>query len=230
MKRTVLVTGASAGFGSHLAHAFAHAGFVVVLHGRDEKKLRAVRDEIFEKEKIECPVVVADLRETDGVAAVTAALRSYSVNTLINNAGVNPELDRGGTMGSTKDIAEVISTNASAAIALCCAAFEQFKTLGDGTIININSVAGLRGSAHEPLYAASKFGLRGFSESVKEDWLKEGVKMIDVYPGALTTGMSAKRADVDKLIDAQELAELLVGLCGTRSFFVKELNVRRTIV
>src|SRR3989338_4795596 len=113
-------------------------------------------------------------------------------------------------------------------VALWLNAFEYFRTKGGGTIININSMAGLVGSNHEPLYAASKFGLRGFSESVKGEWIKHGVRMIDVHSGAIGTGMSAKRADLKSLIDPKELAEFIVGLCQTDSFFVREFNVQRT--
>jgi short-subunit dehydrogenase len=227
--KTVLITGASTGFGSYLGHAFARGGYRVILHGREETRLKAVHDEIVKNPAVECSIVLADLRDAAGIATIGAALVEHGVDTLINNAAVNPEL--GGTLATDiKVIDDIMSTNASAAIALCYAALKHFKTIGGGTIININSVAGLRGSAKEVLYASSKFALRGFSESVKEDWLKQGVKMIDAYPGALGTGMSGGRTDVKDLIDPNEFAEFLVGLCSTKSFYVKELNIRRTVV
>lgn len=227
-KKTVLITGASSGFGTHLACAFAHAGYAIVLHGRDEKKLRAVENEILKKENIHCTMIAADLRNSNGLDAIKTALHTQNVDILINNAAVNPELGRDGTMSDMNDIDAIVSANTSSAIALCYAAFAHFTARGGGILININSVAGLRGSSHEAVYAASKFGLRGFSESVKEAWLKQGVRMIDVYSGAIATGMSSQRPDADDLIDPQELAEFLVGLCATKSFFARELNVQRT--
>lgn len=229
MQKTVLVTGASSGFGTFLARAFARAGYVVVLHGRDAKRLSAVRDEIVRAEKAECPVIIADLRSADGLATVKKAFQEWNVDVLINNAAVNPQLEWG-AVSDVEKIDAVVSTNISAAIALCYAAFSHFAARGGGAIVNINSVAGLRGSSREAVYAASKFGLRGFSESVKEEWLKHGVRMIDVYPGAMAAGMSGKRPDAQKLIDPGELAGLLVYLCGTKSFYVQSLAVRRTIV
>jgi len=229
--KTVLITGASSGFGAHLARAFARTGYDIVLHGRNKKKLSAIRDEILKREKVRCTIVVADLMKANGLDLIKTVLHIRKVGILINNAAINPELNRGGAMGGVRNIDAIVSTNTSSAIALCYAAFMHFESLsGGGMIMNINSIAGLRGSYHEAVYAASKFGLRGFSESVKEDWLKKGVRMIDVYSGAIGTGMSSKRPDIHDLIDPQELAEFLVGLCATRSFFVKELNVRRTIV
>ena len=227
---TVLITGTSSGFGAHVAQAFARAGYAVVVQGRDEARLRAVQDGILKKGKGRCSMVIADLTTEDGQDAVRAALRREHVGIVVNNAAINPELQRGAAALDVGDRSAIIATNTTAAIALCYAAFEHFTAGNGGTIVNINSVAGLRGSSHEPLYAASKFGLRGFSESVKEKWLQRGVKMIDVYAGALAAGMSSARPDVKDLIDPQELAVLLVGLCATKSFFVKELNVRRTTI
>lgn len=226
--KTVLITGASSGFGAHLAGAFAHAGYAVVLHGRNEEKLRAVQNEISEKEKVHCEMIIADLQKAEGIDVIQKALHTQNVDILINNAAINPELGHDGIMNDLKNIDAIVSTNTSSAIALCYAAFAHFTTREGGTIVNINSVAGLRGSSHEPVYAASKFGLRGFSESVKDAWLKQGVRMIDVYAGAIATGMSSHRPDVNNLMDPQELATFLVGLCATDSFFVRELNVYKT--
>ena len=66
------------------------------------------------------------------------------------------------------------------AITLCYGVFEYFTAREGGIIININSVAGLKGSSREVSVCRTKFGLRGFSESVKDAWLKQGVRMIDV--------------------------------------------------
>lgn len=226
--KTVLITGASSGFGTHLARAFAHAGYAVVLHGRDEKKLHTIQEAISGEESVRCTTIAADLQTADGLDAVRSVLGTRGVNVLINNAAINPELGGGSTTGDLKEIDAIVSTNTSSAIALCYGAFEHLTANGGGIIININSVAGLRGSSHEPVYAASKFGLRGFSESVKDAWLKQGVRMIDVYSGAMAAGMSSKRPDVNALMDPQELATFLVGLCKTDSFFVRELNVYKT--
>lgn len=202
----------------------------MVLHGRDEARLRALHGEILKKEKADCPMVAGDLGTPAGVRAVQAALGAHGVGVLVNNAAVNPELASGVSATEIEDVRAVLDVNTAAPIALSYAARAHFKAAGGGTIVNVNTVAGLRGSSREVMYAVSKFGLRGFSESVKEDWLKEGIKIIDVFSGALGTGMSAHRADREQLIAPQELAEFLVGLCATKSFFVKELNVRRTAV
>ena len=227
-KKTVLITGAGEGFGKYLAHAFAHDGFNVVANAREKNLLPVLEKELSRINGVRSFMVEADIRNTSGIKKLKDAFLSEKVDVLINNAGINPELSTNSMVAELEDVENIFLTNTSAAIALCINAFEYFRTKGGGTIININSMAGLVGSNHEPLYAASKFGLRGFSESVKGEWIKHGVRMIDVHSGAIGTGMSAKRADLKSLIDPKELAEFIVGLCQTDSFFVREFNVQRT--
>jgi len=226
--KTVLITGAESGFGAHLTRSFANAGFAVVANCRSKKELNVLKDSISKTKASNFSTVLADIRKPEGLRAIQRALRTREVDILINNAAINPELVFGRTATDIDDINNIFLTNTSAAIALCISAHELFSSREGGVIINMNSVAGLRGSGHEPMYAASKFGLRGFSESVKDVWWKQGVQMIDVYSGAIATGMSSKRPDVDDLIDPLELAEFLVGLCKTNSFFAREINVQKT--
>jgi len=97
-----------------------------------------------------------------------------------------------------------------------------------GTIINVNSVAGIYPDTIEPLYAAAKHALRGYSESVKFECMHRGIRIIDVYPGAIGCGLSEGRVDFTKLIDPKELAEFIVTLCNTKSFVVSSIQFNRT--
>ncbi|MDO8482049.1 MAG: SDR family oxidoreductase [bacterium] len=227
-KHTVMITGASSGFGTHLVKAFSHAGYNLVANARDEAKLAVLKSSVAKAKDLGFVGVIADIRNEKGLEELVSALAKQNVDVLINNAGVNPELQSRGRTNNTDEIQNIILTNMSSAIAMCTSAYEYFSARGGGIIININSVAGLKGNYNEAVYSASKFGLRGFSESVKDEWLKKGVRMIDVYSGAIATGMSSHRADVAGLINPSELAEFLVGLCETKSFFVRELNVQKT--
>jgi len=228
-KKTVLITGAASGFGSYLARAFAGEGFDIVINGRNEdNRLITLNNELSLIKGVKCSTIAADIRDNNGLKMLKDILQECKVDILINNSGINPELSSGGITTKIEDINNILLTNTSAIIALCNSAFEHFITRGGGIIININSVAGLNGSSHEAVYAASKFGLRGFSESVKDVWLKKGVRIIDIYPGAIATGMSSNRLDMNSLINPQELANFLVQICMTNSFFVREASIQRT--
>ncbi len=225
----VLITGASSGFGKSLACAFAQAHYRIVAHGMDESRLRDVQQEIEAETSSKIFTVVADLRNSDGVRIVAESMREHHVNILINNAAVNPELHSGKLITDIKEIQNIITINTSALIALSMSAYEQFASADGGLIVMVNSVAGLKGSAHESVYAASKFGVRGFSESVKEAWRQQGVRLMDVYSGGIATGMSVGRSDKDSLIDPDELARYIVQAAAPESFFVRELHVQKTL-
>jgi D-glycero-beta-D-manno-heptose 1-phosphate adenylyltransferase len=227
-KRTVAITGASSGLGASMAHGFAAAGFDLVLCGRDGARLDGVGDAIRTRTTSCCELLSVDLRTPAGLGAFVEALEAHGVDIVVNNAAINPELARRENLSSLSEVSDVIATNTSTAIAVAQSAFKHLDILGGGMIVNVNSVAGLRGSAHEPVYAASKFGLRGFSESVKDAWFKCGVRMIDVYAGAIATGMSARRSDIADLIDPEELATFIVRLCDTRSFVAREINIQKS--
>lgn len=223
-KKTVLITGSASGFGAYLAKAFHANGYEIVLHDirGNEKNLLALQ------EKIEAhSIVFADLRNPDELQELERAIEALGVNILVNNAGVNPELRNGTTVENINSVQEILRINTSATIALCYATFEHMKKSG-GIILNINSIAGLKGSVHEPVYAASKFGLRGFSESVKDAWLKQGVRMIDMFSGGIATGMSVHSPIINNLIKPEEYADFIVNLCATNTFFPREVNVQRT--
>lgn len=225
--QTVLITGASSGFGSCLARAFARAGCDVVLHGTNEMRLTELKEKIEAEARAKVFTIVADLKVPESLEKLAESMRSHGVSVLVNNAAINPELQHGRTVAGASEIHDIVSTNMTALIALSMSAYEYFAASGGGLIINMNSVAGLKGSAHESLYAASKFGVRGFSESVKEEWRKKGVRLTDVYSGGIATGMSSGRGDKDSLIDPDELAELIVHASATGSFFVRELHVQK---
>lgn len=227
--KNVLITGATSGLGYFLATTFAKNKFSVVAIGRNRSRLSTLQKEL-SKSVPTCFTYEADINTQIGITLIGNILKKHSINILINNAAINPELVSGMTIIDDKHIEDIFTTNTVSTIKLSRLFFDYITTNGTrGKIINVNSVAGIRGSAHEQIYAASKYGLRGFSESVKELWLKQGVAITDIYSGAIATGMSAKRKDVASLIDPQELASFLVSMCETESFFIREIQVQKII-
>ncbi len=221
---TVLITGASSGFGTHLAKAFAAAKYDVVATGRDKTKLLALQKSIGKN----CTVLVADIQTEKGLTAVAEAISERAVSTLVNNAGTISFLGQKPLSEYIADINSTLMTNTAAPIALCLAAHKHFVAHGGGRIVNINSAAGRMGNFSEAIYCASKWGLRGFSESVKDTWLKEGVYVTDVFPGKMAAGMAAHVKGVP-LIDPDELAELIVKTCASESFYVRDMGIQRRV-
>lgn len=106
-------------------------------------------------------------------------------------------------------------------------AIKYFDQYGTGLILNINSSKGIVPDTDFPDYAMAKYGLRGYSESVKFQCYQKGINIIDIYPGAINVGMGGHRPDKDELIDAQELSDFIVTLCETKKFIVSTIHFNR---
>lgn len=107
-------------------------------------------------------------------------------------------------------------------------AIKYFEYVGKGTIINVNSVAGLIADTKDPDYCAAKHGLRAYSEAVKHEARFKGINIIDLYPGGIAIGMAEGRKDFNQLMNPRELANFIVTLCTTESFVVSHIEFNRT--
>jgi short-subunit dehydrogenase len=100
---------------------------------------------------------------------------------------------------------------------------EYFKERGAGIIVNVNSIAGLQPDTKNPDYAASKHGLKGYVDSVSLDAYLNNINIINLYPRAISAGITEGRADFSKLINPLELAQFCVLLLKTKSFYVSSI-------
>lgn len=107
-------------------------------------------------------------------------------------------------------------------------AFNFFKQKKDGIIINVNSFYGVNPDVKDPDYAAAKHGLKGYVDSISAEAFLNNIKIINLYPRAMKkTGMNAGRIDENDLIDPDEVAELVVTLTKTKSFYVSSIQFDR---
>jgi short-subunit dehydrogenase len=177
--KTVLVTGASGGFGRHMVRQFGAAGARLVLTDLSEDALRSVSDDAGDALVTE---VVADLSTEDGCEAVVAACARGHIlpDILVNNAGiaVAGRLDH-----VPRDAWErLIQLNLLAPVRLCNLFLPGMIERGSGHILNISSLAGWTGARGLSTYCASKYGLRGFGEALSADLQGTGVHVTNVYP------------------------------------------------
>jgi len=219
---TVLITGSSKGLGRSLALVFARNNHNVIIHGRNRKRLEEVEQAVKEW-NVECDVVTGHLSESRTIEKLADVAWEKRIDVLINNAGVyskNP-------IAEVRDaeIREVIETNLIAPILLIKRVAWMFKLEWGGLIINISSVAGKEPNPVEPVYCASKHGLRGFSCSLR---CLPNTRVIDIYPGAMKTDMSAGREDYNNLIDPNDAAQAIFMLCEEyKSLKIKEITIGR---
>jgi uncharacterized protein len=181
---TALVTGPTAGIGRAFAEALAARGHDLVLVARDRERLDSLAEHLRTEHAVEVEVLVADLAERDEIARVEARLADADrpISMLVNNAGFGHKLPF--TENSVEDEQEMLDVLVTAVLRLSHAAIGPMLARGDGTIINVSSVAAFlpRGT-----YSAAKRYVVSFSEWLDLTYRHRGVRGMAVCPGFVRT-------------------------------------------
>lgn len=177
--KTVLITGAGGGFGRHMVRQFRAAGAKLILTDISDE---ALRDAIDDAGDNLVASLVADLATDEGCGTIAedCASRNAAPDILVNNAGmaVAGRLDH-----VPRDRWEILmQLNLLAPMRLSNLFLPTMVERGAGHIVNISSIAGWLGSQGLSAYCASKYGLRGFGESLARDLRGTGVHVTNVYP------------------------------------------------
>lgn len=180
--KLALITGGSRGIGLALAQALVANGCQVVIAGRDAKSLRSAAAALGAKaETVRCDV--ADPAQVESLFA--AILKHHStIDILVNNAGVAHPLASVEKL-SIEAWKRVIDTNLTGMF-LCTRAALPLMREG-GTIVNNLSVAAIQPFAGMAAYNASKSGALGFTNVLREELRKRGIRVLALLPGATDT-------------------------------------------
>lgn len=197
MKKTVLVTGATAGFGKAIALLFADKGHNVIITGRREERLKSLQDEISSK-NVECTYLCFDVRDNDAVKEAINSLRSdlKNIDVLVNNAGLASGLDKIQD-GDTENWDKMIDTNVKGLLYVSKAIIPLMVARKTGHIINIGSTAGKEVYEKGNVYCASKHAVDAITKGMRIDLLEHGIKVTQIAPGAAETEFSVVRFDGD---------------------------------
>jgi short-subunit dehydrogenase len=198
---SALVTGASSGIGRAIARDLTlERGVDVVAVARDRERLEALAQEVAEDPKsgsAKVEVLVADLADAEQLAQVEARVVDVErpVDLLVNNAGF-------GTYGLFPDLPidgeeREIKVNVVALVRLTHAALGAMRVRGDGTILNVSSIAGLQATPGNATYGATKAYVVSFTEAVHEEAKRFGVNVTAALPGYTRTEFQT-RAGVDQ--------------------------------
>ena len=176
---TALITGASGGIGSAIAEALA-ATHTLMLAGRPSARLDAI------VELLGAATVPVDLTDTDAITAVAGTIRELDV--LVHDAGVLfPGYVSESTAAEWRSSFEV---NVVGAVALTLALLPALHR-GEGRVVFVNSGSGQHVSSRLASYSASKFALRAFADSLRDD--EPTLRVTTVYPGQTDTAMLRAR-------------------------------------
>ncbi|MDL5352039.1 glucose 1-dehydrogenase [Microbacterium sp. zg-YB36] len=186
--RTALVTGGSRGLGAAYVRALHAAGATVVVADLRDEEGSALADELGPRAHF-VHLDVADEQGWD--AAVTATLERFgALDVLVNNAGIanSAPIEH----YSTAKWHAVIAVNLTGTFLGCRAVVPAMTAGGGGSIINISSVEGLRGSPGLHGYTAAKFGVRGLTKSLAVELGPRGIRVNSVHPGLILTDMTTR--------------------------------------
>ncbi|MGZ4677559.1 MAG: SDR family NAD(P)-dependent oxidoreductase, partial [Acidimicrobiia bacterium] len=182
----VLVTGASSGIGAALAPQLAARGATVGIVARRADRLESVLAEC-RAHAPDSAMWAADLSDLDAATRVAreAVERFGRVDALVNNAAIGKR--KLVQTLTPADVDTTMRTNFTSPILMAMTVLPHMLERGTGLIVNVSSMGGRLGIAHEAAYCASKFAMAGWSESARIDLDGTGVKVKLVLPGPIDT-------------------------------------------
>jgi NADP-dependent 3-hydroxy acid dehydrogenase YdfG len=227
----VIITGASSGFGADTARLFAKEGCRVVLAARRIDRLQTLAAEIHAQggEALAFPVDIRQRADIENM--IKSVLETYGqIDILVNNAGVG-RLDWLEKLDPGRDIDTQIDVNLRGLIQMTRAVLPHMLERRAGHIINMSSVAGLIAAPLYTIYAATKYGVRGFTDALRREVAPFGIHVSGIYPGPAPTefGLHSGNNAIKKNFKLPRGINMTSGYVGRRIVGLAR-RPRRTLV
>ena len=184
-RKIALITGASSGIGAAISHSLCEKGYHCILAARSEDRLEKLAQSL-RNDGFDCSVLIVDVSDESSVDALFAASAKIGhVSLVINNAGLGvfSKIEE----STVEDWDAQINVNLRGSFLVSRRYIPAMQKQKMGTLVFMNSVAGNFGYPYSAAYVASKFGLRGLSDSLRNELRKDNIKVISVHPGAIDT-------------------------------------------
>ena len=230
--KTILVTGATAGFGAAFARRFVQDGHRVIATGRRQDRLEALKAELGEN----LHIAPLDVTDKDAVAAFLPSLPAawQQIDALVNNAGLAFGLGPAWE-ADLEDWDKVVATNITGLIHMTRAVLPQMVARNDGIILNLGSTAGEYPYPGGHIYGASKAFVRQFSLNLRADLVGKNIRVTDIEPGLVGgTEFSTLRfkGDADRAASLYQDVQPLTAedIANTAAWLIslpKHVNVNR---
>lgn len=192
MNKTVLITGATSGFGEACARQFAAGGYRLIITGRRKERLEALKQEL--EAHTDVLPLVFDVQDKKAVFAAINSLPDTwtAIDILINNAGLALGRDHFQD-ASLDDWETMLDTNVKGLLYVSRAVVPLMIARQQGHIINLGSIAGKEVYEKGNVYCASKYAVDAISKSQRIDLLQHRIKVTAIHPGAADTEFSRVR-------------------------------------
>ena len=228
--KTAIITGGSTGIGKNISILLSQHQYDIILISRNKDSLELFKEEIKNLNN-NCEIIPADLSKTEDFKKIFSKLKKINnIDVLVNNAGV-------GIFNKIENISSEewdiqMDTNLKGAFLITKGIVPGMIKNKSGKIIFINSVAGLNPYPYSSAYVASKYGLRGFSSSLREELREHNIKVISIHPGAIDTPFwNNVKSDFprEEMLSAKDVSLSVVNaILAPNNVVQEELIIRRT--
>lgn len=214
--KVAVVTGASDGIGKQIAFKLASQGVTLALIARNVERLEEVRTKCLELGSSKVEIYVCDLKFKEQIKTTAEKVKSdfEKIEILINNAGIWQKVAQL-EESSLENIEDVISTNLTGLVMLTNLILPELRKQ-ESSLINVSSHSGIEAKNGQSLYCASKWGVTGFTESLRLDLKESSVRVAGLYQGGTHTGLFEKANDpkdielFSKYTKPKDLADVIV--------------------
>lgn len=230
--QTAVITGGSSGIGAATARRFAAAGADIALLARREERLNDLAEELTLEYETETLTVSTDVRDATAVeAAIEATVERFGgIDVAVANAG----LARGSDIESmsTESYRAMMDTNVDGAFFFTRAVLTHLRD-SKGTIVFVGSFAGEYPRPFNPVYAASKWWIRGFAKSVAAQVGDTGVGVSIINPSEVRTEFDVEgeqftdRFEQGEVTEPEEVAEAITFAAAQECSTIQELDIYR---
>jgi uncharacterized oxidoreductase len=190
--RTVLVTGGTGGIGLGIAEAFHAAKSTVIVCGRDREKLSAVERRLPGVVALRCDV--GDARQREELAG--EVLRRFpDLDALVNNAGIQRNVDLTGGYEELKSGEDEIAVNFVATVELTALFIRHLMTRPSAAVINVSSGLGFMPALSTPVYSATKAAVHTYTAVLRQQLKDTSVRVVEIVPPMVDTDLNREGRD-----------------------------------
>lgn len=209
-KNYVVITGAYGGLGKALAHTYAAAGYGLILLGRKNEALTALKKEFSQETLVH--TFVTDVSDLASCQKTYEKIKNLNLNikVLINNAGIT-YIKKFDADYDLVQYQQLINTNLNGAVYMSGLFIDELLK-NKGILINVSSVIGYAPVIGRTAYAASKFGMEGFSSVLRAEW-PDKLQVLVVYPTFIATDIRKEIAGdktINEVLSAEEVAKSIL--------------------
>ncbi len=207
--KVVVITGAGSGLGASLAKKYSDLGCHVCLLGRTSSNLNRTAEGLINSHSI----YEVDVTSKSAVTKILDSIEAEigAIDLLINNAGLGVfDLSENIKEESVHDMVDI---NLKGTIFCTQVVLPHMKKRNQGIIVNVVSTAGVEGKVNETVYCASKFGVRGFTESLALELNETGIRVFGAYMGGMKSAFWDGIFTEDKIkdfMDPDDVADIII--------------------